>query len=112
MERQSSIFFQNPALRRVRTAAHQQCRVQNHGRRGLTPSVFLQKIKNYVIIYISLTLKEEVAMDERKLMAKAIEEYRNFGIITPRTEKLLLKGNSDPEARAKLWRKIASVIIC
>lgn len=51
-------------------------------------------------------------MDERQLMAKAIEEYRNFGVITPDTEKMLLKGNNDPEARAKLWRKVASLIIC
>lgn len=46
-------------------------------------------------------------MDRKKLFWKAIEEYINFGVITPETERKLLEGNSDPDARAKLWRLIA-----
>ena len=50
-------------------------------------------------------------MDKSRLMQKAIEEYRNFGVITPDTEKLLLEGNDDPDARAKLWKRVASLIV-
>ena len=46
------------------------------------------------------------------LFRKAIEEYRNFGVITPDTEKKLLEGNTDPDARVKLWRRVASLVLC
>lgn len=46
-------------------------------------------------------------MKDSEIFWRAVEEYINFGVITPDTEKKLLEGNNDPDARAKLWRRIA-----
>ena len=51
-------------------------------------------------------------MNNQNLFQKAIDEYRNFGVITPDTERKLLEGSTDPDARAKLWKRVASLINC